>query len=262
MDKSDIEDWIFRNFIFIIIGFFIILIGLLFFNSITPLVGGILIGLLFGGFLGLLIGMYLGFTIKRTKFYEYVGIISLSNITRHIIENQNSNSFEEIKDLPHDAIILAYGEKATKYLLYSLGVDILVDSFSSSRTKIPYWIYECSNKQQFKEILENPNIRSIWIFGHGVRHGVDFGHEIAYYCEMNCINHLNFIGQYHCCHLGGASLADINNSDNSDVTNDLRNSKETRASIRRELGRRGIEFKSDFQLLYSALSIVFSRKIK
>ena len=53
------------------------------------------------------------------------------------------------------------------------------------------------------------HVKSIFLFGHGERHGIKIGKdEMIYYCEFLKTPKRNLIAQFHCNHLKGKSLAD------------------------------------------------------
>ena len=60
-------------------------------------------------------------------------------------------------------------------LIYSDGIDLLVDYFS--RENICYNIYECETPEEAFEHITNPQVTSLWVFGHGNMCTLSFAEE-------------------------------------------------------------------------------------
>jgi hypothetical protein len=93
-------------------------------------------------------------------------------------------------------------------------------SFIFHDPPIKYKLYTPSNEEEAKKAIEDPDVTHLWIFGHGVKHGLTVGKKMLYYCEVKSIPPKEFIGQYHCNFLGGKSLGDYNHPLKSDITDD------------------------------------------
>ena len=92
------------------------------------------------------------------------------------------------------------------------------------KNKKQYKVYTPKNASDFKKIINNPKVKSIYIFGHGVKHGIKLNKkEVLYYCEMKNTLKKDFIAQLHCNHSYGNSLADYIGK-NSYVVDGKRNS--------------------------------------
>jgi len=67
------------------------------------------------------------------------------------------------------------------------------------RKKIKFKVYLWVNKEKFKEVIKNNNIKIVYIFGHGKRHGIRFENgEYLEYEDIKDYPPKDFVGQYHC----------------------------------------------------------------
>ena len=96
--------------------------------------------------------------------------------------------------------------------VFADGIDLLLNFFQERTTEIPFHVYVCYFPDDAKRIIENPNIESIWIFGHGHFFGIDFGKRgFLKYCLLKDAGKKKFIAQLHCndSSSSGCSLADF-----------------------------------------------------
>jgi hypothetical protein len=97
--------------------------------------------------------------------------------------------------------------KVTDEKIYACGVDLVIEHFR--RHGVPFNVYNCYSPREAKDVICNKNVRSLWIFGHGMRAGIHFGHNRTFhYREVRNAPKKDFIGQFHCNAEGGRSLAD------------------------------------------------------
>ncbi|MBP1927710.1 hypothetical protein J2741_000257 [Methanolinea mesophila] len=119
---------------------------------------------------------------------------------------------EYIQGREHDGIVIVH-ENIAKMSFYGDGVGILIKFFYEQEPPIPYKVYHCDTLQKFIEVVRNPDVTSLWIFGHGQHSGIGCG-----------VNHLiyeltfppppktpekKYIYQLHCNSGCGISLTDI-----------------------------------------------------
>jgi hypothetical protein len=88
----------------------------------------------------------------------------------------------------------------------TVGIELLIEK-SRLRNEL-YSIYFCYSNEEIKKIFFNPEIDKIWIFGHGVFHGVKTDEGIFYYCDLEQCPTKEEIAQMHCGRFGGKSAAD------------------------------------------------------
>mgnify|MGYP001453228014 CR=1 FL=1 len=104
------------------------------------------------------------------SFGEIIAFYSQGYFFYHIrkgwsLANHQSNI--DIKKSHVGIIVNQYHTHFGKEYCYGFGVDLLIESFQNN---IPYFVYPCNTKENFFEIISNPNVTSVWIFGHG-NHG-------------------------------------------------------------------------------------------
>jgi len=79
-----------------------------------------------------------------------------------------------------------------------------------NQNHIPYVVYVINTNEEFINILKNRNVKAIFVFGHGRRHGLKFGNEVWSYNNLSVLapklKHIIYVGQFHCNHESGKSL--------------------------------------------------------
>lgn len=145
------------------------------------------------------------------------------------------------ESVDHTAIIvIEYTGKYfyKKLFVYLSGVELLTKGLKELGE--PFVLYRCPTPQRFIEIINKETAKRIWIIGHGVKHGVNFGKEILYYCEVGeayknaGVSPKDYVKQLHCNGHGGKSLIDYicDKKENSFVTDDVRGWDENRKYIK------------------------------
>jgi hypothetical protein len=169
----------------------------------------------------LIFGLEIYATIYLFSIFFIVvwGIVSVSFLTlnnkyckkseTHLIGTQNS-LFSPNK--PHHGIIFAQSIEPLRKMFISDSIDLLVSLFNE---KIPFKVYPIYCKDDFERVYSNPNIKWLWIIGHGWRGGFVFSEnncegEIEYSRYPKNPN-LLFIAQLHCNNGSGESLIERNN---------------------------------------------------
>lgn len=149
-----------------------------------------------------IIGLIMGF-IFILLFILFIFILILQ-IKSKRFSNKND---QYLSHKTHSAIILANNCFSLKDRIYLDGVDLLIRYLKLK--KEPYKIYKEVTGNKFKNIVMGKNIKAIYLFGHGQKHGIKFGKDdCVYYCELRNAPKKEFIAQLHCNHNMGFSLAD------------------------------------------------------
>lgn len=87
------------------------------------------------------------------------------------------------------------------------GITDLINHFREN--DIPYRVYKGISGEDFKKIVNDEKVESLFIFGHGCRHGFTLGkNDGVYYCELRNAPKKKFIAQLHCNHGSGKSLGE------------------------------------------------------
>ncbi len=152
--------------------------------------------------------LYLRLMGSGKKSYQYLLVfplllISFVTYRRYLSKNSQQGRLDN-----HVAIVLANNYFPEN--IYSFGIDGVkrIVKYLKKR-KIPYRVYDRVTSNQLKKIINNKNISSIILFGHGQRHGIKVGKdETLYYCEFQNPPKRHLVAQFHCNHLKGKSLAD------------------------------------------------------
>jgi len=193
-----------------------------------------LVGIFFTGIflVGLIILLMIVWGVKDGILFFYFG-----HLGKKII--YSDEKYDDSID--HTAIIvIEYSEKFShkRHFVHASGVELLVDGLK--QLSEPYVLYRCSKPEQFIKVVINEHAKRIWIFGHGVRHGVGFGKIILYYCDVAEAfktadsSKKEYVKQLHCNEYGGKSLKDYICEPNSQsfVTDDVRWWDENRRYIK------------------------------
>lgn len=140
--------------------------------------------------LSIVIGVLISYYPLRTYFEHYY---------RKIRTKKLSTSHLAIVMIKYNILF-----KSAFYILihFKKFFSILKDN------SIPYVVYVVDDKDELIDIVQNKNVKAVYIFGHGQRHGVKFGNEVWHYCNMPKASHIEFVGQFHCNHYTGKSLYD------------------------------------------------------
>ncbi len=98
----------------------------------------------------------------------------------------------DIRSTPHDALIIVKSTTIT-CSIFSPGIKRLI--FFLLKEKYPFYIYYCNNPSDFKAVIENPNAKYLYIFGHGWMGGVTF--QLKTPIQYPFVELLKEIGSYH-----------------------------------------------------------------
>lgn len=174
---------------FVIVGFFVILCGLI--------VNSILLFLLGCVILSILLAPFICSIIESEKIIQ--------NFTnQEIINDSYPRSYH--------SIIIANSTKQDKRVGILVGIDLLVKRFTSQKCK--YKITVCDTPLEVKNEIENPHADYIYLFGHGFKGGLTFynADESISKFEYSSVNPTfskKFIGQFHCNQGNGLSLVEL-----------------------------------------------------
>lgn len=112
---------------------------------------------------------------------------------------------------PHHGIIFAQQEDSVRKMFISDSIDLIASFFNK---KIPFKIYPIYCETDFQNVYSNPNVKWLWIVGHGWRGGFVYsrnGKEIEIdYSRYPRNPNLLFIAQLHCNNGSGKTLHEIN----------------------------------------------------
>ncbi len=140
----------------------------------------------------------------------------------------------------HIAIVLANNYFPENIM--GFGLDNAVDLIKYLKKENKnYRVYNKVTSAQLKRIIKDKRVSSIFLFGHGERHGIKVGrNEAVYYCEFPNHPKKHLIAQFHCNHLGGKSLSEygkkpIYSSVSNDVQNQIKINKQLKEIIKRRL---------------------------
>jgi hypothetical protein len=153
---------------------------------------------------------------------------------------------------PHTGIIvLHYNHQFLDYSIW--GLNTLINGCYQIRKPYklrglfriePYKIYHCTKKEEIFKEINNPDVLRIWVFGHGVKHGIKANDGVLYYCELSRAPNKEFIAQLHCNPYGGKSLIDFlllkSKTRNFIINDDFRNSKMNLSAIKEYLRSKSI----------------------
>lgn len=148
----------------------------------------------------------------RTNIGESLALYNFYITFRYIrkgwnaaVEKPEFNSRDD-----HDAIIVMIYSCIGREFHFQ-EIDLLIEFFT--KKGINYKVYCCENYDDFFNVVNNPQAKKLWIFGHGYRGGVRTGNRIVIYSEL--INNLSinaknkdYIYQFHCNNGCEKSLAD------------------------------------------------------
>jgi hypothetical protein len=116
-----------------------------------------------------------------------------------------------MSEVNHDAIIVNIYSPLGKEYIFGDGIDLLVTFFTKKNT--PFKVYCCCNSQEFFDIVNNPNCKNLWLFGHGARGRIACKDKYVDYSELvnkmsPCSKNKNYVYQLHCNSGCEKSLAD------------------------------------------------------
>ena len=182
----------------------------------------------------------LGLIIVLAFFLILEGLILPFGYYYHIGKSAIYAEIPYDESIDHTAIIvIVYSRRYfyKRFFVYLSGVELLTKGLK--KLDEPYVLYRCPTPQRFIEIINKETAKRIWIIGHGVKHGVSFGKEILYYCEVGEAYKKTknapkeYVKQLHCNEYGGKSLIDYicDNKEKSFVTDNARSWHENRKYI-------------------------------
>jgi hypothetical protein len=148
----------------------------------------------------LLICAILYFPMKAYIRTYYTNIQTKDIRTKNIQAKRDNK-----KNTKHLAIILVRYKIIYKTLFYLL-TNFKKFFMILNQNHIPYNVYVIDTKEDFIKIITDKNVRALFIFGHGRRHGLKIGNEIWPYYNVPQAKNITYVGQFHCNHESGKSL--------------------------------------------------------
>ena len=162
--------------------------------------------------------LYTSLIGQENKWYQKLFIVPLSILSfsgkRYL---KKHSEYGEKKN--YVAVIIAnnyFPENVHNFSL--MAIKNLVKYLNKNKKN--YRVYNKVTSNKLKEILKGKEAKSIFIFGHGERHGIRVGkNEVMYYCDVPKSPKKHLIAQFHCNHYSGKSFSDYNKPKFSFVTN-------------------------------------------
>jgi hypothetical protein len=148
--------------------------------------------------------------VSLLSFYKMFNLTKLYYKKSELHLNGTQNSIFS-PNMPHHGIVFAQQISPIRKMFISDSVDLLISLFDE---KIPFKVYPIYFKEDFSRVYSNPNVKWLWIIGHGWRGGFVYSEkeceaEIEYSnYEKN--SNLLFIAQFHCNNHQGQSLFERN----------------------------------------------------
>jgi hypothetical protein len=139
---------------------------------------------------------YQNFFIVPAGFYSYFN-------RRYLLKN-----FKQGEKTNHVAIVLANNYFPENILGFGLENAVSLVKYLKKKNKA-YRVYNKITSPQLKKIINDKQVKSIFLFGHGERHGFKVGrNEVVYYCEFPNHPKKHLIAQFHCNHYSGKALSE------------------------------------------------------
>lgn len=183
--------------------------------------------------------LYVMLVGQGNKWYQNLFLFPASLLSlrkkRYIQKNIQNGSTKK-----HIAVVLANNYFPENIMAFSSDVVVKLIKHLKKKNK-NYQIYDKITSEKLKEIIMNKNVKSIFLFGHGQRHGIKVGrNETVYYCEFPNHPKKELIAQFHCNHANGKSLADYGKKPiysfiTDDVQNQIKINKQLKEIIKRRL---------------------------
>lgn len=152
----------------------------------------------------------------------FIGYFTISPIFRRLLSNCESKYIKKNMEYSSTenfaAIILIKKSPDDDIGLFTQGICWLLKYFKNINQS--YKVYLNPNPREFKQIVNDEKADRLYIFGHGKRNCLKFESGLYIkYKELKDYPKKQFIGQYHCNHGGGKSLADYIEVEEKDISN-------------------------------------------
>lgn len=151
--------------------------------------------------------LYLRLVGQGNKWYQNLFIFGAGLLTlgkrRYIEKNLKQGDINH-----HIAIVLANNYFPENIFGFGLHNEVRLIKYLKKNNK-SYVIYNKVTSNQLRKIINDKRVNSIFLFGHGERHGIKVGrNEAVYYCEFPNHPKKHLIAQFHCNHLKGRALSE------------------------------------------------------
>ena len=157
---------------------------------------------------------------SEVKFYRvyddiawiFIGILSLVIIVYFPVKLYIKHFYNKILLLSrkklsgeHLAIIIVKYDSFYKSLYYVLmHFNKLFNTLDAN--KVPFVVYLINNEKEFVKVVQDKDVKAMYIFSHGQKHAIRFGKKMFHYCNIPKVSHIKFVGQFHCNRYGGMPL--------------------------------------------------------
>lgn len=112
----------------------------------------------------------------------------------------------KINSSNHVAIVISGLSISDNLLLHLCGIEKLTEFLV--KNKVPFSVYYVKKKDELSQIIRSSQVRSLFLFGHGTRHGIHCKDGLLLYCNLVKSPRKSFVAQFHCNISQGNSLGD------------------------------------------------------
>lgn len=182
--------------------------------SFCVIPAAILIILVYGIWINNLIGLLniiVFFSFFEGVFVLIILYLSIQFYKKNEVYLNGAQNKKYSPNKPHHGIFFVPYENQRLQLFMADSVDLLVRIFDE---ELPYKVYPINDEEDFEKAYANPNIRWLWIFGHGMRKHLAYFEnsevKILEYSTLSRQSNLVFIAQLHCNPGDGMSLPEVN----------------------------------------------------
>lgn len=142
----------------------------------------------------------------------------------------------------HIAIIIANNYFPENIAGFSFGAVVKLIKHLKKEGK-NYRVYNKITSNQLRKVINDKNVSSVFLFGHGEKHGIKVKrNEVVYYCEFSNHPKKHLIAQFHCNHLKGKPLSEYGEEKPvySFVTDRIQNSNQIEKQVKEIVNERFI----------------------
>lgn len=183
---------------------------------------------------------YLRLVGQGNRWYQNLFIIPAGLFfyfkRKYIRKNMKKGPLEN-----HIAIVIADNYFPENICCFGLDNAIKLIKYLKKHNK-NYRVYNKITFKKLKKVIYDKNVKSIFLFGHGERHGIKVGrNELVYYCEFPNHPKKHLIAQFHCNHFKGKPLSEYAKEKPlyNFVTDNLQNHKKINKQIN-EMIKKGL----------------------
>jgi len=152
----------------------------------------------------ILLGIGFPYVHLITLWAFAVYVLSCVSINYYKLKYLDKNRNPNLTCQHRGIIVVLLKNSLQNFSIY--GIDTLIEK--NRQRQEQFAIYFCYTTDEIKTIFFRPEINKIWIFGHGLFHGINTNEDIFYYCELEGCPPKDEIAQMHCNSYGGKSAAE------------------------------------------------------